>query len=145
MSRSKRGGKRSPPPSAELHSDDGVDPREFLSRVTKSRSDHHVSALCSEVWKRLSLVFSADLDDEELLALEVVAVEPAPDSSRLRVVLSSPEELDLERRLAMLARLKALTPFLRSEIAQSLARRRTPDLGFEIVDLPRRGGTNDEA
>lgn len=139
MSRSKRGGKRSLPPCASHHADDGVDPRELLSRISKSRSHHHVHALCSEVSKLLSLLFAGDVGDQDLIDLEVVRVDPAPDASRLSVVVAShaidvhDAEASASRAMAQRTKLVALSPYLRSEVARVLQRRRAPDLHFVLV------------
>ena len=82
----------------------------------------------------------AGSQDAALRAVQVVRVEPAPDASRLRIVVTvpdaardrsaddspSPEEID-----GALARVAGL---LRAEVAAAITRRRTPEL--EITRIP---------
>lgn len=135
MARSPRRGDHPRLPCADLHADDDVDPRELLSRETRSRraADHRTLALCSEVAKRLSLVFASDLADDALRDAEVIGVAPAPDASRLCVTLAVAAAPPADDRTELLRRLGALTPFLRQEVATAIRRRRTPDLRFLLV------------
>lgn len=84
--------------------------------------------LCAAVRETLSLVL-AESRDERLLEAFVDEVVPAPDASRLAVRVVVPASLDLDEVHDALAR---LGPRLRAEIAEAIARKRTPNLTFEV-------------
>jgi ribosome-binding factor A len=70
--------------------------------------------------------------DGILSALHVVAVEPAPDTSRLLVTVGTlpSEELD---PLEVIARLEAASGRLRSEVAAAITRKRVPVLVYRVA------------
>lgn len=85
--------------------------------------------LCREAFEAIGLAL-ATLDDATWLDIELVAVEPAPDASRLAVVVRSSGTMaadDLERKLEHIA------GYLRSELASALQRKRVPGLTFRIA------------
>lgn len=90
--------------------------------------DHKTMQLCKEVEHTVNLVLA---DQNGLLQeLMVVAVVPAPDSGHLKVIVSPGDpkaELDEDEVLDALAQ---CTGRLRSEVANAVNRRKTPELGF---------------
>ena len=79
----------------QLGADDGVDPNEFFkSSSSRTKSNKKSIQLCRQVSCCLSLVLG-DCDDPIVQSLSVVEVIPAPNSSRLLVVLAV-DELPLE-------------------------------------------------
>jgi len=82
------------------------------------------------VARLLTLVLSDLTAGDDLPALDVVRVEPAPDASRLRVHLAALDDPVVGERL--LARLEAARGRLRAELAPHLVRRRVPDLVFAL-------------
>lgn len=122
----------SPPPCTTLGSDDGIDPRKyFQDPVDRARDDRKTRQLSRQVAHALQLALAGECGDARLQALEVVAVEPAPDASRLRVVLRS---FDPQVEIATLtACVAAVAGRLRTATAAAIRRRRAPDLVFLVV------------
>jgi hypothetical protein len=125
-----RRGHSVPPACSALHEDDGVDPRRLLREPANAGSDRKTLQACGQAARALSLAFAGILGDEVLASLDVVSVAPAPDASRLRVVVSS---RDVVASVVVAARLAAALPMLRAEVAQTLRRRRVPDLVFDVA------------
>jgi ribosome-binding factor A len=88
--------------------------------------------LCSEVREVLSFVLAGDCEDPILQQLVVREVMPAPDASRLLVVLTLPEA-ECEQADHAMEALRQLRGYLRSQIADEIQRKRTPDLSFQIM------------
>lgn len=133
--------------------DDAVDPRRFFDRRAHGRSNRKAQQLCRQVSHTLSYVLSGELDDDVLRNLYVESVDPAPDSSRLLVTVSVLDKDDTTPIDVILGRLAAATGKLRSEVAASISRRKTPELVFNVVrpedlptpepDVPMTGTSND--
>jgi ribosome-binding factor A len=95
--------------------------------------DRKTRQLCKQVLRVLASVLGGEVADEDLQSLAVEAVEPAPNASRLRVVLlavgDGPGEDELRERLAR------IHGFLRAQVAQAIYRERAPELVFEVMRL----------
>lgn len=117
-----------------INSDDAIDPRHYFNNKRKAKNEFRKSfQLCRQVAETLHMVLSATADS--LADLSVVDVVPAPDSRRMLVVLKLDNTIiqsgsEIEQ---LMERLHQETPRLRSEIAQSINRRKTPQLVFEIT------------
>lgn len=126
--------------AAELHADDGVDPRTAFTRMT---SDGQTNArkslqLCKAAARALRAALACDCGDALLNELEVVAVETDGRAMHLRVTVQlAAATTDMDRGVAA-QRLAALTGFLRSAVAAAINRRRAPELRFVV--LPTSGG-----
>lgn len=123
-----------------------ADPETFFGDVHGGRGDRKVQQLCREVERTLGGALG-ECSDERVRNLVVVMVEPAPDASRLLVIVApmdrgtSPDEMS--EQLASVERAKG---FLRQEIARVLQRKRTPELSFQLAPLPPAAlGTSDDA
>jgi len=118
----------------EIHEDDGVDPREyFRSQPRRGRNLRKTRQLCRQVADTLTLVLSGECRDEVLQGLYVVAVDPAPDASRLMVTVQAAmpdEEVSPAEIFESLAR---ETGRLRCEVAGAITRKRTPKLAFQVL------------
>jgi ribosome-binding factor A len=69
--------------------------------------------------------------DDGLRSLVVMAVDPAPDGSRLLVTLCpAPGTYDVG---ALQQRLIDRRGFFRAEVAAAIQRKRTPELAFQII------------
>jgi len=90
---------------------------------------HKDRQVCRQVFDALSLAL-ADLDDPLLDDVALVAVDPAPDASRVVVTLTTRADID---PATVRARLLELLPDLRAEVAAELTRRRIPELTFHIT------------
>lgn len=93
---------------------------------------HKTRQLCRQVEETLHYCLSDGPDGEELCHFMVYAVEPAPDASRLLVTVATDSEQDVVTNLALLAENEGR---LRTEIAQTISRRRVPRLSFRIVPM----------
>jgi len=118
----------------EIHEDDGIDPRRFFkTRERRKKPDRKTRQLCRQVAETLTLVLSGECRDELLQSLYVVAVEPAPDSSRLMVTVrgdSLGRDGDTRR---ILERLSEEAGRLRCEVARAITRKRAPQLAFQVT------------
>lgn len=112
-----------------------VEPEARFGDVHGGRGDHKVQQLCREVERTLGGALG-ECSDERVRNLVVVMVAPAPDASRLLVMVApmdrSASAAALAEQLASVDRAKG---FLRQEIARVLQRKRTPELVFELAPL----------
>ena len=117
----------------QLNEDDAVDPRDFFRKKYRSK-DSKAQRLCKQVAETLSLVLSGECNDDVLRSLQIFSVQPAPNTRRLLVVVEPDEET---RAICapdeILARIEPLRPFLRSEVARAISRKRAPTLVFEVM------------
>ena len=116
---------------AEPGHDDGLPRRR--ERRARSNGDRKVRQLCGAVSRSVSLSLGAS-SHPLLNACWVESVEPAPDASRLRVRVQTLDGVDVK---AFMAALRAATPWLRSEVAVAIQRKRTPHLVVEWSGPPR--------
>ncbi len=98
----------------------------------RGATDRSTGQLCREVERTIALALAA-VDDERLLDLVVMAVEPAPDASRLQVTLVAPGARTREGLDAIEMSLDRARGELRGEVARSLQRKRTPELRFVLA------------
>ena len=116
----------------ELREDDCVDPREYFRPTASSSRQRKTRQLCSQIEQALALILASEFDDDQLLGLTVLAVEPAPNESQLLVLLQS-DQADSAAREEVLRRLNQAAGFLRCEIAAAITRKRAPQLMFQLV------------
>ena len=118
-----------------INNDDAIDPRHCFYNKRKHNPKHRkVFQLCRQVSDTLHMVLGDG--DPMLDGLSVVDVVPAPDSRRLLVILSLDSSLDKitgSEIESIMQHLQSQTPRLRSEIARTISRRKTPNLVFEIA------------
>ncbi len=129
---------------AEVHSDDGSDPRIFFRKDgSSSQVDRKARQLCRQVLEIIDSLLAGDSSDEILRDLTVVAVDPAPDSAHLLVTVTArPGDQSLEPT-AILNRLTHAAGWLRSEVAASITRKRAPLLTYRVVEIRSTGGIAD--
>lgn len=122
---------------AEVHEDDGVDPR-IIKRRRQSSEDRNQNRktlqLCKQVSRALSMTLAGDCGDAMLREVEIVRVEPAPNSGRLAVVVRLGLTTEAQTHRAALQRLQLAESFLRSQIAASITRKHVPELVFRWCD-----------
>jgi ribosome-binding factor A len=99
------------------------------------RPDRKTLQLCSQIADTLNYVLTGELDDDVLRNVYVERVEPAPDVSRLMVHVSPLDPGDPTPPSVILQHLHEASPQIRSEVAASIHRRKTPLLEF-CVSLP---------
>ena len=120
----------------ELQDDDGVNPREFFHPIRKRDNAHRKSKqLCRQVQKTLDLIFSGETRDELLGDLRIVSVTSSQDSSALLVTVVADVPLERFDRTQIEARLAKMSGRLRSEVAGTITRKRTPLLVFHVLGL----------
>jgi ribosome-binding factor A len=110
--------------------ENAIDPSEFFE-THHARGERKVQQLCKEVERTLAYALPA-CGDAVVRGLGIVSVAPAPDASRLMVMLAPSSSLDVAVGV-LLERLQLVRGFLRAEIAAALQRKRTPELAFQIV------------
>ena len=113
----------------EIREDDGIDPREFVKRERKKSFIKRDRQLCSQVKRILNLVLPELCIRFEIYRCEVTSVEPAPDVTRLSVVICVDADCIDSARMAI----SKIGGALRAEVAQSINRKKAPDLAFEII------------
>ena len=109
---------------AEPGPDDGVRaprPRRKTSNVRKLRQ------LCGAVERTISLALGSS-SDPLLNACWVESVEPFPDGSCLQIRVQTLDSIQVD---ALIRALQDATPWLRTEVAHAIQRRKTPRL---VVD-----------
>ncbi|HET6323239.1 MAG TPA: hypothetical protein VFG04_00960 [Planctomycetaceae bacterium] len=127
---------------ADIHPDDGVDPKEFFRPTRRTKAiDRKTLQLCSQVADTLNLVLNGECADEFLQCLQVVEVRPAPDASQLLVLVSPSSAGAAPDPVAVMHHLAAANGRLRAEVASAIVRRRAPKLVFQYVA---RTGTREE-
>ncbi len=116
----------------EIGPEDGIDPREMLRLSARKKGGRKTHQLCGQVAEALNYAFSGACNDDVLRELGVVAVQPAPDESRLLVTVGPtlPGTLDPTQVLAHLQQARGK---LRSEVAAAIHRKKVPELAFCIV------------
>ena len=92
----------------------------------KGRSD---GRLCAQVSEALGFAL-AESDEDALASAWIEDVVPAPNVARLRVIVRAAKGIDAD---ALLARLEALAPSFRYEIANAINRKKTPQLCFVVL------------
>ena len=108
-------------------------------RRSEGRPDRKAHQLCRQVSRTLSYVLSGECHDDVLRSLFVESVTPAPDSSRLLVTVAILDKDDETPIDVILTKLAAVSGKLRTEVAHSITRRKTPELIFNVVrpeDIP---------
>ena len=123
--------------AAELHSDDGQDPKEFFRKSKQvKKTGRKALQLCSQVADTLSLVLSGECGDEVLQNLLVAEVTPA--ASQLLVLLTPAAGSPMLTTDEVMAALRAASGRLRTEVAAAISRKRAPRLTFQFLPLVER-------
>jgi hypothetical protein len=99
------------------------------------KPDYKTAALCKQVRRIVQLALSGECGDPVLQELIVDEVLPAPSAGRLlvRVMLrvrdGGPGVIDVLQRLA------SVEGMLRASVGAGIARKRTPELVFDVVPI----------
>lgn len=112
--------------------DDGLDPREFFKPEIRLRgAGRKAQQLCAQVADTLHQVFGESADGV-LQSLAVVEVRPAPDATKLLVLVAPAvgAEVDADEAIAALAHAGT---WLRGEVAKAITRKRAPQLVFRLI------------
>ncbi len=120
-------------PCAELHPDDGVDPRTAFRREPgPRRGGRKTLQLCRQVGRALEVAL-AECGDPLVRELILVDVVPDPDQAHLAVVLQLPAQSRAAPKADVLVRLAVLHGRLRSTVAGAITRKRTAELSFRVL------------
>jgi ribosome-binding factor A len=122
---------RHPRRSSRRPTDDAT-ASDFFSNHGRARRDHKTAQLSRQVYWALSLALS-DSADDLLRDLTLVAVDPAPDASRLLVRVAPSASATPAGAADILAHLADATGHLRHEVARAITRKRAPELLFVLV------------
>lgn len=107
------------------------------SQSAPRQAERKARQFCRQVCQALNLALE-DLASEQLSGVFAEEVCPAPDCGRLLVYIS----ISTARPVAeVLQALRRETPKLRSEVAASISRKRTPELLF--VPVCQEGGSDE--
>jgi ribosome-binding factor A len=133
--------KRTQPLCSELGPDDGIDPRDLLREAARKKGGRKTLQLCGQVAEALNYALAAVCNDDVLRELSVVAVQPAPDESRLLVTVAPtlPGPCDPTQ---VLSHLQQALGKLKTEVATSIHRKRVPELTFRVALDPPQGQTS---
>lgn len=114
-----------------LGPDDLVDPRHAIDSIHEgAKHDRKTAQLCAAVRRVIEQLLGGETANPLLAGCQVVDVLPDPNASRLRVLIQ-PEDGQLPA--AVLAALAGASGWMRSEVAGSIRRRKTPDLSFSLA------------
>src|SRR5690242_16824834 len=113
---------------------DGVDPRLEPSDPFRKVDNRKALQLCAQAARTLALVLG-ECRDEVLRDLAIESVVPAPNSARLLVSVYQLTLGDTVDTVQVLQRLQQAHGLLRSEMAQAIHRRKTPDLLFRVISM----------
>jgi ribosome-binding factor A len=112
---------------AEVHPDDGSDPRAFFRKAgSRGRSHHKARQLCRQVAESL---------DAMLGELTIVSIDPAPDAATLLVTIAARPSSDTVDPAQILGWLDRVSGRLRSEVASAITRRRVPMLIYRVFEV----------
>lgn len=118
----------------EIGVDDGIDPHKLSKNKDHEKTDlRKVRQLCKHIEKTLNLVFDGELSDPLFNSLSIVSVRPSDMKSQIIVTVATSSTME-DSALIMQA-LQNVKGYLRSAVANSIRRRRVPDLNFQLLSL----------
>ena len=111
------------------------------------KPDYKTAALCKQIRRIVSMVLAGECADPLLQSLFVNDVLPAPNAGRLlvRVVLRPIAGEPAPGLVDVLERLAKVEGLLRMHIGESIARKRTPELTFDVIPAGILPSNNEEA
>ena len=132
-----RPSKALPPLCGQLGPGDGIDPKDEIRSSAPRQADRKTWQLCRQVRDTLRYLLTAETADDRLQGLDVVAVDPDPDASRLLVTVAPLDPAGSVDGSDVSARLMSRAGFFRAEVARAICRRKTPTLTFQFLPHPR--------
>lgn len=106
-----------------------VDTDSLFEFGAKRRGEHKDLQLCRQAEEALSEAL-ASLRDDVLEDVVLINVMPAPDASRLEVIVEAPPGALVKE---VLDRLEKRAGLFRAEVAEAITRKRAPTLAFRVV------------
>lgn len=104
-----------------------------FSAPIRKKSDRKAMQLCRQVLRAVEHALGSRPLVDQLPDCVVVAVLPAPHTAQLLVQVAVPPMQALDHAEELLAVLRDANGSIRSEVARSIHRRKTPSLLFQIV------------
>ena len=95
--------------------------------------EYHLASLCRQVQRTVSMSLSGECGDPVLQDLVVDRVVPAPDSSRLMVVVYFARPSIAVPLPEVLGKLDAVSGHLRREVVRAITRKRAPEIIFALA------------
>jgi len=133
--RTKRKG--SLPRGEDVYPDDEADPGRFFGEVDRSRrAEWKTLQLCKQVERAAALTLAGECESDALVGAVVVSVEPAPNASRLRVLVVLAPGRGVPCLEEARAALQERGAAFRSEVARSVHRKRVPEVVFDVRLAP---------
>lgn len=111
---------------AEPHAEDGK-PWLWTDDDSDPKPDRKTLQLCAQIERALNIAWPGALG-----SLALLGVEPAPDASRLALLIGVPEGFS---PTAAMRAAQAALPQLRAEAARAITRKRAPTLTIRLVPL----------
>ncbi len=99
------------------------------------KPDYKTAALCKQVRRVVGLTLSGECGDPLLQSLVVEEVLPAPNAGRLLVRVLLRVEPGGPGLVEVLQRLAGVQGLVRSRVGEAIARKRTPELVFDVVPV----------
>ena len=99
------------------------------------KPDYKTAALCKQVRRVVGLALSGECADPVLQGLIVDEVLPAPNAGRLLVRVLMRTGADGPGVIDVLQRLAKVEGMLRASVGEAIARKRTPELAFDVVPM----------
>ncbi|OAI53586.1 hypothetical protein AYO44_04125 [Planctomycetaceae bacterium SCGC AG-212-F19] len=115
---------------SEAWSEDGLDPRFDRRAYALRPAGRKALQLCTQVKEALETALGADCGDPLLQELHVVAVQPAPNSARVLVMVHPPADSAAE---LVMEHLRRAAGKLRCEVAGAITRKKVPELAFCVL------------
>ena len=113
--------------------------RPVFHEETNSRGgkpDYHTAALCKQVRRAVAMALAGECSDEVLQSLVVDEVLPAPNAGRLLVkLLLRADPTTTTSVIDVLERLSHVHGMLRERVSESIVRKRTPELLFDVIPV----------
>jgi ribosome-binding factor A len=103
---------------------------EPVARPVRRESGRKTLQLCEQVREALSWIIGSAIGDDRLAQCQVQAVEPLAGDNRLLVKVAVPPDVPVAE---VVDRLSAAAQVLRAEVAQSINRRKMPELVYTVV------------
>lgn len=119
--------------AADLHDDDGIDPRKDRCRgfYRSEGFDRKMLQLCKEAARSLEATLACDCRDPILNDVEIMSVTPSGANQLSVAVAYAGDDAGVDPN-EVLARIAGVARFLRSEVARAVNRRRVPELRFIV-------------
>jgi ribosome-binding factor A len=109
------------------------DEARFFFDLESARPDHRVHSLCRQAQEAVSLAFAEAAADERLDGAWIASVDPLSGPGRLVVSVVLPPGADGKAVDAAWVALREMAPWVRSEVARAIHRKRVPELSFRVL------------